>query len=88
MCVKLPPGDLNPGPCSPHPTNIYTCGVTTTPKVRNGDADVVQSVAKINVTFQLLRLCLVSKMLDCKICANVSDISFATMKVIYPCWSN
>ena len=28
MCVKLPLGDLNPGPCPPHSTSTYTCGVT------------------------------------------------------------
>ena len=37
MCVKLHPEDLNPGPYHPHPTSIYTCGVTTTPRVRGGD---------------------------------------------------
>ena len=30
MCVKFPPGDLNPDPC------IYTCGVTTTPRIHSG----------------------------------------------------
>ena len=34
MCVKLPLGDLNPDPCPPHPTSIYTCGVTTASRVR------------------------------------------------------
>ena len=29
MCVKLPLGNLNPIPYPPHPTNTYTCGVTT-----------------------------------------------------------
>ena len=29
VCVKLFLGNLNPGPCLPHPTSIYTCGVTT-----------------------------------------------------------
>ena len=24
MCVKLPPRDLNPSPCPPHSTSIYT----------------------------------------------------------------
>ena len=33
MCVKLPPRDLNPGPCPPHPTSIYTYRMTTTPRV-------------------------------------------------------
>ena len=33
MCVKLPAGDLNPDPCLPHPTSIYTCRVTTVPRV-------------------------------------------------------
>ena len=36
MCVKLPPGDLNPGLCPPHPTSTYTCGVTIVPKVCGG----------------------------------------------------
>ena len=34
--MKLSLGDLNPSPYPPHPTSIYTCGVTTTPKVCNG----------------------------------------------------
>ena len=36
MCVKLPPRDLNPDHCPPHPTNTYTCEVTTAPRVRGG----------------------------------------------------
>ena len=36
MCVKLPLGDLNPNPCPPHPTNIYTCEVTITPRIYGG----------------------------------------------------
>ena len=36
MCVKLPPGDLNPDPCPTHPTSTYTCGVTTAPRVCSG----------------------------------------------------
>ena len=36
MCVKLLPGDLNPGPCPSHPTNTYTCGVTIAPRVCGG----------------------------------------------------
>ena len=36
MCVKLSPGDLNPGPYPSHPTSIYTCGVTNTPRVHGG----------------------------------------------------
>ena len=36
MYVKFPPGDLNPNPYPPHPTNTYTCKVTTTPKVHSG----------------------------------------------------
>ena len=31
--MKLPPGDLNPDPCPPHSTSIYTCGVTTALRV-------------------------------------------------------
>ena len=37
MCVKLPLGDLNPGPCLPHLTSTYTCKVTTAPRVRSGE---------------------------------------------------
>ena len=33
MCEKLTLGDLNHGPCPPHPTNTYICGVTIAPKV-------------------------------------------------------
>ena len=36
MCVKLPPGDLNPDPYPPHPINTYTCEVTNTPIVCGG----------------------------------------------------
>ena len=36
MCMKLPPGDLNSGPYPSHPTSIYTCGVTTAPRVCGG----------------------------------------------------
>ena len=33
MCVNLLPGNLNPGVYPPHPISIYTCEVTTAPKV-------------------------------------------------------
>ena len=36
MCVKFPPGDLKPGPCPPHSTSTYTCGVTIAPRVYGG----------------------------------------------------
>ena len=36
MCVSLPPGDLNPGPCPPYSTSTYTCKVTIVPKVCGG----------------------------------------------------
>ena len=36
MCVKFPPGDLNPIPYPSHPTGIYICGVTTAPNVHSG----------------------------------------------------
>ena len=36
MCVKLLPGDLITSPYPPHPTNTYTCGVTTTLRVCGG----------------------------------------------------
>ena len=35
MYVKLPLGNLNFKPSPPHPTCIYTCGVTTA--IRGGD---------------------------------------------------
>ena len=31
--MKFPPEDLNPGPYPPYLTSIYTCEVTTAPKV-------------------------------------------------------
>ena len=34
--MKLPPGDLNPDLYPPHPTSIYTCGVTIAPRVCGG----------------------------------------------------
>ena len=36
MSVKLPLGDLNPGPCPSHPTSIYTYGVTIVPNMCGG----------------------------------------------------
>ena len=33
MCVKLLFGDLNFNPYPPHPTSIYICEMTTTPRV-------------------------------------------------------
>jgi len=36
MCVKLSPGDLNLSPYPLHPTNTYTCGVTTKLRVHGG----------------------------------------------------
>ena len=36
MCVKLPFGDLNLSSYPPLSTSIYTCGVTTVPKIRSG----------------------------------------------------
>ena len=36
MSLKLPLGDLNPSPYLPHPTIIYTCGVTIAPRVCGG----------------------------------------------------
>ena len=35
--MKLSPGDLNPGPCPPHPTNTYTCGVAIALRVCGGN---------------------------------------------------
>ena len=34
--MKLLPGDLNPGHYPPHPTNIYTCKMTTAPRESGG----------------------------------------------------
>ena len=36
MCVKLPSENLNLSSYPPHSTSIYTCGVTTAPRVRGG----------------------------------------------------
>ena len=60
MCVKLPPGDLNPDPCPPHPTSIYTCGVTTAPRVCGGIVykllETVQSCVRCNTRKLALEL--------------------------------
>ena len=42
--MKLPPRDLNPGPCPPHPTSTYTCGVTIALMVCFEDVLIVLSV--------------------------------------------
>ena len=34
--MKLPPKDLNPNSCPPHPTSTYTYRVTTVPRVHGG----------------------------------------------------
>ena len=36
ICVKFSHGDLNPNLYPPHPTNTYTCEVTTTPRASGG----------------------------------------------------
>ena len=36
MCVKLSPGDLNPLPYPPYPTNIYIYGVIIVLRVCGG----------------------------------------------------
>ena len=36
ICVKLPPGNLNPSHCPPHLTNTYTCRVTIAPRICDG----------------------------------------------------
>ena len=49
ICVKLPLGDLNPDPCPPHPTSTYTCGVTTAPRVRDGN--IIPNFESLERTF-------------------------------------
>ena len=46
MCVKFLSGDLNPDPYPSHPTNIYTCKVTTTPRGSGGDLHIDYKMAK------------------------------------------
>ena len=36
MYVKVPLGDLNPGPCPLLPISMYTCGMTITSGVHGG----------------------------------------------------
>ena len=36
MCVKLPSGDLNTGPCPPHSISTCICEVTNAPRVCSG----------------------------------------------------
>ena len=49
MCEKLHSGDLNPGPCTPNSTSIYTGGMTTVLRVRGGD-DYIDYLCIILVT--------------------------------------
>ena len=42
--MKLTLGDLNHGPCLPHPTNTYTCGVTITPRISSNGKILVDIV--------------------------------------------
>ena len=44
MCMKLPPEDLNPDPCPPHSTSIYTCRMTIAPRMRGGRKVVIEHV--------------------------------------------
>ena len=48
MCVKLPLEDLNPDPCPPHPTSIYTCVVTTATRVRDGILTLLSNATDTN----------------------------------------
>ena len=50
MCVKLPSIDLNLDLYPPHPTSIYTYGVTTAPRMRSGTT-VVLSLGNKMVAF-------------------------------------
>ena len=50
MCVKLPPGDLNPDPCPPHSTSTYTFGVTIVPRVCGGDDKEILKKLGYNTT--------------------------------------
>ena len=46
MCVKLSSGHLNLGPCPPHPTSTYTCGVTIAPRMCGGSSNNYKAVKK------------------------------------------
>ena len=42
MCVKLPPRDLNLGPCPPHSTNTYTYGVIIAPRACGDICSIIE----------------------------------------------
>ena len=48
MRVKFLSRNLNSNPCPPHPTNTYTCGVTTAPRVHS---DKYKLEFKFNYTY-------------------------------------
>ena len=54
MCVKLSPGDLNLGPCPPHSTSTYTCGVIIAPKVCGGGKQQLNKKREITFYFTFL----------------------------------
>ena len=73
MCVKLLPRNLNPGLYPQHPTNIYTCRVTTTLRVRSGlpifqkqktlvgkDKLIIKHLIELNafIYIKVIRVCL------------------------------
>ena len=53
MYVKFPPENLNPDPCPPQPTSTYTCGVTTTPRMRG---DINEILIKDRFTWNNIKI--------------------------------
>ena len=54
MCVKIPPRDLNPGPCPLHLTSTYTYEVTIAPKVCGGNAWTIINFTIVFLNFTTL----------------------------------
>ena len=57
MCVKLPPRDLNLVPYFLHLTSIYTCGMTTAPRVYGGVYINIYIAFSVVCIFPLNQLC-------------------------------
>ena len=49
--MSLPPKNLNPGPCPPHPISTYTCGVIIAPRVY-GSRNNILCVRKLCIEFE------------------------------------
>ena len=73
MYVKLSFGNLNFNPCFSHPTSIYTCEVTTAPRVCGGGVICFQSTPMFNYYLKNYKL-MITEQKERKYMSNDCDI--------------